>query len=328
MCCCFLNFAPPHSFRNYGNDTMNNKFISWGIFILLCFIWGSSFILMKASKEDLTASQIASLRIFSAGLVFLPFAVFHISKIPRKKMFLIILTGLFGNLFPAFLYAIAIAKNTDSSLAGILNSLTPICVVVVGILFFRDKIKAQKIIGVFVGFAGLLLLTLTQKNISLENFGYALLIVLATLFYGININLVGHYLKEENPVHVATVSIAFMVIPTGFVLWQQGFLQLDFSNSDLRWAVVASVLLGIAGTAIATALFYILVKKAGGLFASLVTYGIPFVALFWGFVYGEGITIMEIGCLLVILLGVYLANRPERIESAKPDPEREKIRRP
>ena len=294
---------------------MNNKIISWGIFILLCFIWGSSFILMKSSKEELTASQIGALRIFSAGLVFLPFAIFHITKIPRKKILLIILVGLFGNLFPAFLYAFAISKNIDSSLAGILNSLTPICVVVVGIFFFRDKIKIQKIIGVLVGFAGLLLLTLTQNNINFQNFGYSLLVVLATLFYGFNINMVAHFLKKENPVHVATVSIAFMLIPTAFVLWQQGFLQLDFSNHEVQWAVTASVFLGIVGSAIAMALFYILVKLSGGLFASLVTYGIPFVALFWGFIYGEGITLIEIGCLIIILLGVYLANQPDKIES-------------
>jgi len=126
---------------------------------------------MKYSQQGLLASQIASLRIVSAGLVFLPFAIFHITKIPRKKLGVVVLTGVFGNLLPAFLFAIAIAKNIDSSLAGILNSLTPICVVVIAILFFKDRIKSQKIIGVLVGFAGLLLLTLTQENISLDNFG-------------------------------------------------------------------------------------------------------------------------------------------------------------
>ena len=288
---------------------MSSRLISWLIFIVLCFIWGSSFILMKYSQVELKASQIASLRIFSAGAVFIPFAVVHLNKIPRSKLGLVLLTGVFGNLLPAFLFAIAISRNIDSSLAGILNALTPICVVVIAILFFRDKIQKKKILGVVVGFAGLVLLTLTSGNISLENFGYSLLIVLGTLSYGININLVSHYLKDIHPVKVATVSIAFMTIPTAFILWQQGFFDLDFSNQALHWPIIAAIMLGIAGSAIATALFYILVQRAGGLFASLVTYGIPFVALFWGFIYGEKITVPEIICLGIILLGVYLANK-------------------
>ena len=289
---------------------MSTKFISWLIFVLLCFIWGSSFILMKASKNELTWAEIASLRIFSAGIVMLPFAFFHFSRIPLKKMPLVILSAVCGNLLPAYLFAGAIAKNIDSGLAGILNSLTPICVVVTGIIFFKSKTENRKTFGVLIGFAGLTLLTLTGKGgVSFENVGYTLWILLATILYGFNINIVGHYLKDINPIHLATVSIACMIIPTGIVLWQGNFLQLPFDDDATLLAVINSVMLGIAGTAIATALFYILVKKAGGLFASLVTYGIPFVAITWGFIFGENITLLQIGCLGIILSGVYLANR-------------------
>jgi drug/metabolite transporter (DMT)-like permease len=287
---------------------MSNKFINWTIFVLLCFIWGSSFIMMKQSQKGLTAPQIASLRIFAAGVAFLPFAFFYIAKIPPKKMGFVILAGIVGNLLPAFCFAAAILRM-DSSLAGILNSLTPICVAIIGILFFRDKIGKQKIIGIIVGFAGLCLLTFTQKNISLDNIGYSLLVLAGTICYGFNVNIVGHYLKDVNPIHLSAVSLAFMSIPTGFILWQQGFFDLDFSEPVLQEAIVYSVVLGLVASAIATVLFYILVQKAGGLFASLVTYCIPFVALFWGFLDGESISLPGILGLLVILLGVYLANR-------------------
>jgi drug/metabolite transporter (DMT)-like permease len=297
---------------------MSNKFISWSIFVVLCIIWGSSFKLMHDSQYGLTPAQIAALRIFSAGLVFVPFAFFHIKKIPKKKGGLVVLSAVFGNLLPAFLFAIAMTR-IDGSLGGILNSLTPICVVVVGIVFFKDHIRQQKIIGVLTGFVGLVLLTLSpvilgEKSIRFDNLGYTLLIVLATFLYGINVNMVGHYLKGLNPVHIATVSLAFMTIPTGIVLWQQGFLDLDFGNKQVQQAITYSVILGIAGSAIATALFYVLVQKAGMLFASLVTYGIPFIALLWGFSDGEKISWIKIICLGIILFGVYLANRPEKIK--------------
>ena len=298
---------------------MSTKFISWLLFILLCILWGSSFKLMKDSTVALSGAQIAALRIFSAGLVFIPFAIFHFNKIPGKKIPFVILTAVTGNLLPAFCFAIAMTK-IDGSLGGILNSLTPICVVVIGIVFFRDKIKSQKIVGVLTGFVGLVLLIITpallgEKNIAFKNLNYSLLILLATFLYGFNVNIVGHYLKGINPIHIATVSLAFMTIPTIIVLWQQNFFQLDFSNSLVKNSVMASVGLGIAGSAIATALFYILVLRSGMLFASLVTYGVPFVALAWGFVDGEKITWIEIICMAIILLGVYLANRPDKIIS-------------
>jgi drug/metabolite transporter (DMT)-like permease len=299
---------------------MSNKFISWAIFILLCFIWGSSFKLMKDSAA-LPASQIAALRIFAGGIVFVPFAIFHFSKIPRRKLGMVILIAITGNLFPAFLFAKALLK-IDGSLGGILNSLTPICVVVVGILFFNTRVSAPKLAGVITGFLGLALLILFpvlsgEKTIRFSNFEYALLILLATFLYGINVNLVSKHLIGLNPIHVATVSLASMTLPTAIVLGVQGFHQLDFSDPGIRYAVWASVGLGILGSAVATALFYVLVQRAGGLFASLVTYGIPFIALFWGFVDGEKISWVQVGCLGIILLGVYLANRPEK-KQAKP----------
>ncbi len=298
---------------------MSNNFLRWSIFIVLCIIWGSSFKLMRDSAVGLNALQIAALRIFSAGLVFFPFALFHFRFIPRQKLGTVILSAVFGNLLPAFCFAIAMTK-IDGSLGGILNSLTPISVVIIGIVFFKDKIRSQKILGVFIGFLGLVLLTvgpalLGQKTISFDNLGYMSLILVATLLYGINVNMVGHYLKGLNPVKVATVSLAFMTIPTALVLWQQDFLQLDFSNRLVANAILSSAGLGVLGSAVATALFYVLVQRAGGLFASLVTYGIPFVALAWGLYDNETITWIQLISMGIILLGVYMANRPDKKES-------------
>jgi len=288
--------------------------MNWLLFLLLCVIWGSSFILMKHSKEQLTAAQIAALRIFSAGLVFIPFAIFHFPKIPRKKIPVIITSGITGNLIPAFLYATAIAKNIDSSLASILNSLTPILVVLIAVAIFKDRIGIQKIAGVVVGLTGLTLLFLFWKGISFENFAYASLVLLATLSYAININVVGHFLKQVNPLHIATTSIAVMTLPTAIVLWQQDFSSLSFGKPAVRWALIEASALGVIGSAFATTIFYLLIKRAGGIFASLVTYGIPFVAIFWGILDGEQVTLKQMGCLGIILVGVYLANKPDKTE--------------
>jgi len=287
----------------------NTNLVKWGIFLLLCIIWGSSFILMWWSTKGLSAHQIASLRIFSAGAVMLPFFFAFIRKIPRRQFFLVILIAVTGNLLPAYLFVAAIAKNVDSSLAGILNSLTPLFVVILGMLFFRSAISRKQLAGVIIGFAGLSLLTLSKKGISLENAEYAGWIVLGTILYGTTVNIVSHYLKEINPVHLAVVSLSFMTIPTALLLWYDHFLEMDFSEPDVQYALFSTILLGVVGSAIASVLFYILVQKAGALFSSLVTYGIPFVALAWGFIYQEDITFIQIACLCIILGGVYLARK-------------------
>jgi len=216
---------------------------------------------------------------------------------------------------PAFLFASAIAKNIDSSLAAILNSFTPIFVVLIAILIFKDKIKRKKVLGVIIGFVGLALLFLMWKGVRFENLKYALLILLATILYGVNINMVGHFLKDVPPLYIATISLTFMIIPTAWVLWQQNFLQLAFEETAVQWAILETAILGVVGSAIATVLFYILIKRAGGIFAALVTYGVPFVGILWGVLDGEKITIKQVACLGIILFGVYLANNADKKES-------------
>jgi drug/metabolite transporter (DMT)-like permease len=284
------------------------NFTNWLLFLLLSLVWGSSFILMKTSAEHLNGLQIGAVRIFAAGVSFLPFAVIYISRIPLRKMGIVILTGLLGNFFPALLFATAIKENGESSLASILNSLTPLFVIVIGVLFFKAKVAKNKIAGVLVGFAGLVMLSLLRGPVSANDNG-VLLILIATIFYGINVNLVSHFLKGIDGLKIASVSLAIMAIPSAAIMWQQNVFSIARYDEEARWSIAVACLLGIVGSAIATAVYYILIQRAGGLFASLVTYAIPIVAMIWGLLANESITGIEIGCLAIILTGVYLANR-------------------
>lgn len=284
----------------------NQKGLSWLLFVVLAVIWGSSFILMKKSAEQLTGTQIGGVRIFSAAAVFLPFALLYVRKIPRNKLALVAVTGMLGNLFPAFLFGVAIQHETESSLAGILNSLTPLFVILIGVLFFKKTVAARKVTGVVIGFAGLALLSLAKGPVSLNGLGYMLLILLATVLYGLNVNVITTHLKGIDPFQMAAVSIASLLLPTAVYLW---FDPVPLATSPQRTSVYAAVLLGILGSSVATTLYYVLIKKSGGLFASLVTYAIPLVAIFWGVLDGESISAVQVGCLGIILGGVYLANK-------------------
>ena len=238
----------------------------------------------------------------------MPFAVFHIRSIPLKKLHLVIISGLLGNLFPAFLFGIA-AEKLASSVSGILNSLTPLWVIVIGILFFKTKVESRKIIGVLIGFVGLVLLNLSKGKVEINDISATLLILLATFMYGLNVNMVGHYLKDLNGVHVATVSMTLIGIIAGIVMWQHHVIDLARYDNEARPAILIAVILGIVGSAVATALFYVLIQKSGTIFASLVTYAMPFVAIGWGLLANEPVTLAQMGCLGLILVGVYIANR-------------------
>jgi len=287
---------------------MHQKWTNWLVFALLSIVWGSSFILMKEGLKAFTPYQVASLRMLSAGLVLLPFAYKALKLIPSQKMGLVILSGILGNFIPAYLFCIA-ETQIDSSLAGILNSLTPMFTIIVGVVFFKVQTSWVKVLGMIIGFVGLSFLLAAGKDVSFHNLSYAGLVLLATLFYGINVNLVGRYMQNLGSLNIASVAFAFLIIPSLCVLYFTGYFNNQFTNPIVLRSLMASSLLGIMGTSIATILFYFLVKRAGILFGSLVTYGIPVIAVAWGLLDGELLNLMQVGCLVLILLGVYIVNR-------------------
>lgn len=286
----------------------SDRVLNWTIFVLLSIIWGSSFILMKEGMRELSAYQVAAIRMVSAGIVLLPWAVKQMGKIPRNKIGYAILSGLLGSFFPAFLFCIA-ETRIDSSLAGILNALTPISVVVIGLLFFRARVTLLQFAGVVIGFLGLCLLFISKGTIDLTYLSYSGLVLLATLSYGLNVNMVNRHMHDVPSLQIATFAFVSLMLPSLAVLWSTGYFDLPLTGPAVLRATGASALLGVTSTAIATVLFYILLKKAGTVFSSMVTYGIPFVAILWGVLAGEVITAVQIACLAIILGGVYVARK-------------------
>lgn len=288
--------------------------INWGLFALLCLIWGSSFILMKLGLFDnqgkplLSAFQVASLRMLCAGLILLPFGLAAFRRIPdRSTRKFVLLSGLLGSFFPAYLFCIAETK-IDSSLAGAINAMTPLSVLLIGTLVYGTKIQGSKWLGILVGFSGCILLFVSTNNTIQPSANYGLFAVLATIFYGVNVNMVKHRLLHASPVDIASMAFVFLIPLSFAVLVATGYFSLQLATKELIIATSASAILGVFGTALASILFYVLVKRTGIVFPSLVTYGIPFVAIAWGIYFGETITASQISALLLILVGVYIAN--------------------
>ena len=290
-----------------GKKKLSKQSGNWILFIALSITWGSSFILMKLGLEALTDFQVASLRIVAAGLVLLPITVKHIRSISCNRLGMVFLSGVLGSLLPAYLFCIAETK-IDSALAGTLNALTPIFAIIAGFFIFKLPLESKKINGILVAFAGCILLMFSKGIKGEAHIGYSLIVVLATVSYGINANLVKKYLHDIGSLKTVAIGLSLCAIPALLVLIFTGYFN-RISDIVILKSTVASIVLGVVGSAIANVFYYMLIKRAGVLFSSMVTYGIPVVAIFWGVVAKEDIGWKQILSLFVILGGVYMANR-------------------
>jgi drug/metabolite transporter (DMT)-like permease len=281
---------------------------NWPLFILLCAIWGSSFILMKAGMKSLSPYQVASLRMLTAGIFLLPVAVTRISQFNVEKQMQMLLSGILGSFIPAYLFCIAETK-IDSSLAGFLNAFTPILTILFGILFFQRSFEKKGWTGVLIGLVGMTILFFGRSAGEQSYMGYSGLVIIATILYAVNLNFVGRYLHEVGSLTIVAIAFLYLAIPAMIVLYISGYFELPFFEKDILISSGSSTILGIFGTAVGTIFYYKLLKQSGPLFASLVTYGIPFVALAWGLIAGESVSLVELSGLVIILVGVYLANK-------------------
>jgi drug/metabolite transporter (DMT)-like permease len=288
---------------------MKKDWLSWMIFIVLSFIWGSSFILMKIGLNKLTPYQVAAIRIFSSGLIMSPIAFRHFRLVSKDKLSTVFLAGFIGNFIPAFLFCFA-EQKIDSSLAGTLNALTPIFVIVAGALFFNSIASANKITGVIIAFTGTSLLFTGKTELhGWTDIGYSFLIIIATILYGFNANMVQAKLKSVSSLSIVSISLFLNGLLALLVLLFSGYFHSSVNNKEFLMSTAAATVLGTIGTAAANIIFYKLLKMSGAVFASMVTYGMPIVSIFWGIVAGENIGWVQVICLVFILFGVYRANR-------------------
>ncbi|QNL21948.1 DMT family transporter [Hyphobacterium sp. CCMP332] len=277
--------------------------------IILALIWGSSFILIKKGLIALNPLQIASLRVVSAGLVLLPWSVPNILKIPKERFRFIFLVGVIGNLIPAFLFAYS-QQFIKSSLAGMLNGLTPLFTMLIGAMLFSDTISKGKFWGMLIGLIGSSALLFVGSEGQLGQFNtYALLVILATMCYGTGINIIKAKLQGVKSTFTSSTALLFTV-PFGLsYLLFDGFFIDVFTDKDVLISSFYILLLGIFGTGFAVMLFYKLVEISNPLMASSVTYLIPIIAVMWGVFDGEKLFLMHFISLAIIIFGVYLINR-------------------
>ncbi|GGI56093.1 DMT family transporter [Winogradskyella haliclonae] len=289
---------------------MKNINIKWLYLVILSVIWGSSFILIKKALIGLTPFQIGSLRNVLTGIILLIFGYNSLKSIKKTQWKWIAISGFLGSFFPAFLFAIA-ETEIDSSITSILNSLVPLNTILMGAAVFKIASTKRQVIGVIIGFIGTALLILKGAEINPnQNYLYASFIIISTLMYAANVNIIKRYLQDVKPLTIAAGNYVFIIIPAFVVLLFTDFFSSETFNSETIWnAIICVAILSIFGTALAKVLFNKLIQISTPVFATSVTYLMPIVALIWGLLDGENFTPLQGIATLIILAGVYIANR-------------------
>lgn len=288
----------------------NNKAKAVTLLILLSLIWGTSFILMKRGLTVFSAGEVGSIRVVAAMLFLLPLALTKLQDLSGVQYGKLLASGLMGIFIPAFLFAAA-QTRMESSVTGIMNSLTPICTLLIGIFFFGQAFRSQSLLGIIIGLVGTIILIFANYGGAISGFNsYAFLVIAACLLYGTNLNFIKYNVTELKALTITSVSI--LLISPLALLYLFGFTEFTtkLSTHPEAWKALSYlVLLGIMSTSVATILFNYLVKISTPLFTSSVTYLIPIVAVMWGLLDGEKLLPGHFIGMVAIIGGVYLANR-------------------
>ncbi len=289
---------------------LNNKVWQLVTLIFLSLIWGSSFILMKKGLRSYSHDQVAALRIFISFLAFLPFGIKNLKKVSKENIYSLLIVGFIGSTIPAFLFTKA-QTNIDSALAGILNSITPLFTLIIGLIFYKSTAKLINAVGIFLGLIGalgLIMYTSSNSNILGNVNYYSLYVVLATICYGINVNQVKYKIKGLNGLELTSMAFMFVGPFAGIYLLFTDF-SFALSTNDYMLNLGYIAILAVIGTVMALVIFNTLIQYTSALFGASVTYIIPIFAIAWGIFDGEKLTIIQFLWIGLILTGVYLVNK-------------------
>ena len=284
----------------------NNKPVNPYVFLgILAIIWGSSFILMKEGLKHFSSYQVAAMRISFAGIALLPFVKWRKVVIKAGDLKYFIISGILGSAIPAFLFTAAQTK-ISSSLAGAINGLTPLFALLVAVVFLGVKFNKHKVYGVIVGLLGAFFL-IVGKELNF-NIKYTSLAVLAAVCYGINVNIIKQKLNDYPPRLVAALPLAIISIIGIGVMLYLGF-DVSWDQEQNIKSLVAIVILALVGTSLSLVMFNRLIQQTNTVFATSVTYLIPIVALFWGFLANETISSNQMIGLGFILIAIWLIRK-------------------
>jgi drug/metabolite transporter (DMT)-like permease len=288
--------------------------------LALAAIWGSSFMFIKVAVREVTPGEVVFGRVLVGTLALLP-AVAFIGGWERTWGGLrrfwrpLLLIGVFNAALPFWLLAWS-EKKLDSGLAAVLQASMPLFTAVFAYAFTHsERVTGARLVGVFAGFLGVLLLVGAQPSGDVLS---ALAVLLTALLYAASTVFAGVRLREAPALVTSLGSLAFATLatlPLGLV---------ELPGEPPSWKVIGSIVaLGAVGLSVAYLLYFTLIAGSGAPYAALVTYLVPALALVYGALFlDEGVSASALGGLALILAGVALGTgtlKLDRLRASRRD---------
>lgn len=307
-------------------------------YLALVFIWGSSFLLMKVGLESLSAVQIAALRLATGAVTILVLLWMRGGSLPRERWVWghLVVTGLLLGTLPFTLFALS-ETRVSSALAGIGNATTPIATVLATMAFLPGaRVTRNKVIAIVIGFIGVLTIMQpwTSARPDLLGFGMALA---GGVCYGLGWTYNRRFLSRADlgglsqPAATLLMGCLLMVPvilgwgavqPAGLdSIWaydqaRLGTSQIEAGSAGGGWVwlpLLCILALGIVGTGMAYILQFDVVRGAGPVIGSTITYLIPIVSVLLGvLVLGEALGVWELVGFVIVLAAAAVINAPAR----------------
>lgn len=284
--------------------------------LVLAAIWGSSFMFIKVGVEELAPGEVVFGRVLIGALALLPAVPFVIGwrrlwAELRRYAFPLVILGLFNASLPFWFLAWG-EKRLDSGLAAVLQASTPLFTALVAFGFSRgDRVTGGRLVGVVIGFLGVVLLVGGQPRGDVLS---AFAVLGSALCYAASALYAGARLQRAAPIvtSLGTLTVATLtMLPLGVA---------QAPGEMPSWKAIGSVVaLGALGLSVAYLLYFALIAGAGASYAVLVTYLVPALALGYGAVFlDEAITASALGGLVLILAGVALGTGTLRLPRRAP----------
>jgi len=278
----------------------------WARFVAVSVIWGASFLFIAIGLDAFHPGLVTWLRVGFGAAFMASLSKARTVKIAREDMPRVALLGMIWVAIPFTLFPIA-QQWINSAVAGMLNGAVPIFTAIVASVLLRHLPGRLQVIGLVVGFAGIVAIALPSAESGATAAIGVALVLIATVCYGFATNIVVPLQQKYGSIPVMARVLwvaAILVTPYGiYGLTQSGF----------AWeSLAATIAVGLLGTGVAFILMGSLVGSVGPTRSSFITYLIPVVALVLGVVFRDEIVspIAVIGSLLVII-GALLASRRE-----------------
>jgi drug/metabolite transporter (DMT)-like permease len=288
------------------------KIIDYALLTILALIWSSAFFNIKIATYSYGPVTIALLRTFFGAIPVVGICLIKKIKIEAfsKDWYWFAAIGMINLVIPFFLIAYGV-QRVQSNLAAILMASTPLSATVLAHLFTKnEKINLIKILGVLVGFSGIVFLFSDNTLINENNFTYALLILVGSTFYVIGGLLTLKVTDKKNE----NVTASILIWGTLFLIPITAFTEKPWNLNPSIDSTISLVYLGVVATGLAWLLRFKILKNNGLVFQAQVAYLIPIFGIILGYIFlKELITPKVLIALLAVIIGIYLVKKSNSI---------------